>query len=63
MHIFYIIFNINIYILQYTLWWASEPEPIAGKLIDWCAFNKALDLEKVFKEESKIDEPSCEENK
>ncbi|GLV41435.1 EF-hand domain containing 1.1 [Carabus blaptoides fortunei] len=29
-------------------WWASEPAPVAGRIIDWCAFNKGLDLEELF---------------
>lgn len=36
--------------LQYDLWWCSEREPDAGSLIDWCAFNKELDLESTFKD-------------
>ncbi|KAH1014075.1 hypothetical protein HUJ04_002970 [Dendroctonus ponderosae] len=32
------------------LWWGSEPQPEAGKLIDWCAFNKYLDLESTFRD-------------
>lgn len=32
------------------LWWTSEREPVAGRIIDWCAFNKALNLEHFFKE-------------
>ncbi|KAK9869902.1 hypothetical protein WA026_003622 [Henosepilachna vigintioctopunctata] len=36
--------------LKYNFWWASEREPEAGRLIDWCAFNKYLDLEHTFKE-------------
>lgn len=36
--------------IKYQLWWASEPEPHAGKKIDWCAFNKYLDLEDTFQE-------------
>ncbi|XP_056636850.1 EF-hand domain-containing family member C2-like [Diorhabda sublineata] len=36
--------------VKYELWWCSEPEPEAGKMIDWCAFTKYLDLEDTFKE-------------
>ncbi|KAJ8965173.1 hypothetical protein NQ314_004316 [Rhamnusium bicolor] len=35
---------------KYDLWWGSEREPEAGISIDWCAFNKYLDLENTFKE-------------
>ncbi|KAF5287565.1 hypothetical protein FQA39_LY15894 [Lamprigera yunnana] len=31
--------------IKYDLCWTSEKDHKAGKLIDWCAFNKALDLE------------------
>ncbi|GJQ82716.1 hypothetical protein Trydic_g19726 [Trypoxylus dichotomus] len=34
--------------LKKELWWASEKEPPTGALIDWCAFNKHLDLEDTF---------------
>ncbi|KAI4467069.1 ef-hand domain c-terminal containing protein [Holotrichia oblita] len=32
------------------LWWATAKEPLSGTLIDWCAFNKYLNLEDTFKE-------------
>lgn len=37
-------------LFQYDLYWGSEREAKAGTLIDWCAFNKYLDLEDTFKE-------------
>ncbi|KAJ8920607.1 hypothetical protein NQ315_004746 [Exocentrus adspersus] len=36
--------------IKYDLWWGSEKAPKAGLLIDWCAFNKYLDLEDTFNE-------------
>ncbi|KAL1497141.1 hypothetical protein ABEB36_008147 [Hypothenemus hampei] len=36
--------------IKNQLWWGSEPLAEAGKLIDWCAFNKYLNLESTFKE-------------
>lgn len=33
---------------QYDLWWGSDREIKAGTLINWCEFNKCLDLEKTF---------------
>ncbi|XP_065162838.1 EF-hand domain-containing family member C2-like isoform X2 [Atheta coriaria] len=36
------------------LWWASVREPPAGDLIDWCEFNKQLDLEYVFTDKPKF---------
>ncbi|XP_066140061.1 EF-hand domain-containing family member C2-like [Euwallacea fornicatus] len=33
-----------------NLWSFSEPRPEAGQLIDWCAFNKYLDLESTFRD-------------
>lgn len=38
--------------IKKELWWASEKEPLTGSLIDWCAFNKYLNLEEMFKEDS-----------
>ncbi|KAJ8961102.1 hypothetical protein NQ318_008778 [Aromia moschata] len=37
--------------IKHDLWWGAETPPPAGALIDWCAFNKYLDLEDTFKEE------------
>ncbi|XP_017782894.1 PREDICTED: EF-hand domain-containing family member C2-like [Nicrophorus vespilloides] len=37
--------------IKSELWWATEKEPDVGKLIDWCAFNNALNLESIFKEQ------------
>lgn len=34
------------------MWFASELDPIPGKLIDWCAFIKALDLMSLFQKSS-----------
>ncbi|CAG9766108.1 unnamed protein product [Ceutorhynchus assimilis] len=36
--------------IKNELWWSSEQQPEAGKLIDWCEFNKYLDLESTFRE-------------
>ncbi|XP_018325854.1 EF-hand domain-containing family member C2-like [Agrilus planipennis] len=36
--------------IKNELWFDSERVPRAGSLIDWCAFNKFLDLEKTFQE-------------
>ncbi|CAH1175792.1 unnamed protein product [Phaedon cochleariae] len=36
--------------IKNDLWWGSEQEPQAGILIDWCEFNKYLDLESTFKD-------------
>nr|CAI5848578.1 unnamed protein product [Callosobruchus analis] len=36
--------------IKYNLWWGSEREPKVGTMIDWCAFNKYLNLESTFKE-------------
>lgn len=41
--------SICIVYFQNEFWWASEPVPVAGRIIDWCAFNKGLDLEELFK--------------
>ncbi|XP_060516892.1 EF-hand domain-containing family member C2-like isoform X2 [Cylas formicarius] len=35
--------------IKLDLGWGSEPRVEAGKLIDWCAFNKCLDLESTFR--------------
>ncbi|XP_050307096.1 EF-hand domain-containing family member C2-like [Anthonomus grandis grandis] len=37
------------------LWWGSEPRPEAGRLIDWCAFNKYLNLESTFRDTNEPD--------
>lgn len=31
------------------MWWANESESKIGGLIDWCGFNKYLDLENSFR--------------
>ncbi|CAH1962004.1 unnamed protein product [Acanthoscelides obtectus] len=36
--------------IKYDLWWGSERELRPGTMIDWCAFNKYLNLESTFKE-------------
>ncbi|XP_074032977.1 EF-hand domain containing 1.2 [Leptinotarsa decemlineata] len=36
--------------VKYDLWWGSDKDPVPGSLIDWCAFNRYLDLESTFKE-------------
>ncbi|XP_072389050.1 EF-hand domain-containing family member C2-like isoform X1 [Diabrotica undecimpunctata] len=36
--------------IKFELWWGSEKEPEAGTMIDWCEFNKYLDLEYTFTE-------------
>ncbi|CAG9863142.1 unnamed protein product [Phyllotreta striolata] len=36
--------------IRYELWWVSEPPTKAGRMIDWCAFNKYLNLECTFQE-------------
>ncbi|KAF7284998.1 EF-hand domain-containing family member C2-like [Rhynchophorus ferrugineus] len=41
--------------IKNDLWWASEARPEAGKLIDWCAFNKYLDLESTFRDNTDPD--------
>lgn len=36
--------------IKNEFWWGTEKQPVVGVLIDWCAFNKYLDLESTFKD-------------
>ncbi|XP_030748074.1 EF-hand domain-containing family member C2-like [Sitophilus oryzae] len=48
--------------IKNDLWWGSEPQPEAGRLIDWCAFNKYLDLESTFRDTVEPDSVKALEN-
>lgn len=36
--------------IKSEMWWTTEKDPSIGGLIDWCGFNKYLNLEESFQE-------------
>lgn len=49
--------------IKYELGWTSEKKPDLTRLIDWCGFNKALDLERTFSETANGNTVEALENK